>query len=347
MKMRSGFIALVFIAAWCEVGLGQGGATNKAAIPLTMRIGYLPVPGAEAVGRQSRMVEDGLGVPVEWTKTASGREAVAALAADKLDIAMADSCSVARGIAERVKFLVVWVHAVHAENLALMAPLDGPLRSARDLSGRSVGVTYLTCAHYQLERILESRGIPLDKVRIQDMSGAGILAAWKPKGIDAAFVSEPELSLLKGSGGLVLSNGRELMEEGLATADLCIVATKFAARYPAFLSRYIDLQNKSVMYCRDNPAGAAAALMESLKLSEAAATNSLQSVVLLPAAKQAGPNYLGLPNRPGNLAKGLRDVALFLERHKAIPATPVLRDFESACSAVGVGALLRPPPQEE
>ncbi|GAA3005232.1 hypothetical protein GCM10020229_16380 [Kitasatospora albolonga] len=122
--------------------------------------------------------------------------------------------------------------------------------------------------------------------------------------------------------GKVLITSQQLAEQGKPTADLGVVTDSFAAAHPEVVTAWVKAQDQAVKLAKGDPAAAAESIGRQLDIPAAQAKAELGQLVLLTAAEQAGPEYLGKPGAPGRLAANLRDAAEFLKTQQKIDAVP-------------------------
>jgi NitT/TauT family transport system substrate-binding protein len=85
--------------------------------------------------------------------------------------------------------------------LAIVAHSDRGITQIQDLRGKSVGVTMGTNLPYFLDAMLQTHGVPSDKVNWADLRMDGLLSAFKAGRIDAAVVFQPFLTKLESEMG--------------------------------------------------------------------------------------------------------------------------------------------------
>ncbi|MGV9382867.1 taurine ABC transporter substrate-binding protein [Nonomuraea sp. NPDC003707] len=199
--------------------------------------------------------------------------------------------------------------------------------SVAELKGKKIATPFSSTSHYSLLAALQEAGLAESDVTVVDLEPPDIQAAWTRGDIDAAYVWTPVLGELRKSGK-VLVTSKELAAKGKLTADLAVVRTQFATTYPAALRTWLRQQDRAVKLVRADKASAAAAVGRQLNLDPAAAAEQIDELILLDGKEQAGPDYLGTPEKPGALAENLRSAAEFLKSQNKLPAVPELTVFQ-------------------
>jgi NitT/TauT family transport system substrate-binding protein len=130
---------------------------------------------------------------------------------------------------------------------------DGPVRSPKDLEGRTIGVPALqSIPTLTTNAALEKRGVDISKVRYIEVPFAEAIAALETGRIDAAFAVEPFVTL-----GLQAGH-RSISRPVLETAPDYINATfftteKYIADHPDVVARFVRAVDRSFDYAAGHP----------------------------------------------------------------------------------------------
>ncbi|MFI5980080.1 ABC transporter substrate-binding protein [Streptomyces sp. NPDC051555] len=306
------------------------GDSGDAGGRTTVRIAYQAIPNADLVVKNQRLLEQALpDVDVTWVKFESGGDVNTAVVAGAVDLGLAGSSPVTKGLSAplNIPYKVVWIHDLIGDNEALVA--KSGIGSVKDLAGKKVATPFGSTAHYSLLAALTAAGVDPSSVRTIDLQPQDALAAWKRGDIDAAYVWTPTLGELT-KDGKVLVTSRQLAQQGKPTADLGVVTDAFAAKHPEVVTAWIKAQDRAVAQARTAPDQAAKSVGAELGLPVDEAKRQLSELVLLSAEEQAGPDYLGTPGAPGKLAANLHDAAVFLKGQKAVDTVPDVAAFGRA-----------------
>ncbi|MFD9480478.1 ABC transporter substrate-binding protein [Streptomyces nojiriensis] len=330
--------AAIALTASATTACGGGGdAAGGSAGRTTVRIAYQAIPNADLVVKNQKLLEQALPeVDVKWVKFESGGDVNTAVIAGAVDLGLAGSSPVTKGLSAplNIPYKVVWIHDLIGDNEALVAKPG--IGSVKDLVGRKVATPFGSTAHYSLLAALTGAGVEPSAVQTIDLQPQDALAAWKRGDIDAAYVWTPTLSELT-KDGKVLVTSRELARQGKPTADLGVVTNAFAAKHPEVVTAWIKAQDKAVAQARTAPDEAAKSIGAELGLPVAEAKRQLSELLLLSAKEQAGPDYLGTPGAPGKLAANLHDAAVFLKGQKAVDTVPDEAVFGRALAVEELG----------
>jgi len=310
------------------------------AKPAAITIGYQVIPNDELLAKAKGWYESELGVKVNFRQFESGRDVNVAFATGAIDFGLAGSAPTAVGIAKGLPYKVIWLHDVIGAAESLAVKNSAGIHSLNDLRGKTVATPFASTAHYSLLNALKLDGVPANAVKVIDLQPQDILAAWTRGDIDAAYVWQPVLGKLLGDGK-VLTDSAILAGKGIVTADIGLVSTAFAAKYPEFVTKYVKLQQKAIQLYRTDPSGAATALSSAIGTDAAEAGKEARELVWLTPKEQLAPAYFGSSRKKGDLAKTLKATADFLVAQKSIESAPDLAAFEAAIDPSFIEAALK------
>ncbi|WP_432923380.1 glycine betaine ABC transporter substrate-binding protein [Microbispora sp. CA-135349] len=329
-------LLLVLGLAACAPTTGAGAGAGQAAAPARnadgspkeIRIGYQLIPNGDLIVKDQRWLETALpDTTITWTKFDSGGDVNTAMVAGGIDIGLAGSAPVTRGLSAplNIPYKVPWIFDVIGENEALVAR---QATSIAGLKGKKIATPFSSTSHYSLLAALQQAGLKESDVTVVDLEPQDIQAAWTRGDIDAAYVWTPVLGELRKTG-TVLITSKDLAAKGKLTADLAVVRSEFATAFPGALRTWLVQQDRAVKLVRSDGQAAAAAVGRQLNITPAEAAEQIGELVLLDGGQQAGADYLGTPDRPGTLAENLRSTAEFLKAQNKLPSVPALSVFQA------------------
>lgn len=284
-------------------GDGNGGA----AVPEKLVIGYQHIPNGDLIVKNQGWLEEALpDTEIEWKLFDSGGAVNEAIVAGSIDIGLAGSSPVSRGLSNGLAYQVPWIHDVIGKAEALVVRDD--VDSIANLEGAKIATPLASTAHYSLLAALERDGLSASDVEIIGAEPPDILAAWTRGDIDAAYLWNPNLASIVAEGGKILVTSEDLSKEGKTTYDLAVVRTEFAEQYPDALQTWVEQQDRAVQLYRSDEASATEAIAEELGVTAEEAAAQAADLIFLTAEEQAGADYLG-----GGLADNLFAAAQFNE----------------------------------
>lgn len=321
-------LAVVALLGLAACSSGSSAADDGGKIPLT--IAYQNIPNGDLVVKNSGWLEDALpGYEIEWKLFDSGGSVNEAFAGGSIDIGLAGSSPVSRGLSAPIAYQVPWIHDVIGSAEALAAG-DG-ITSVADLVGKKVAVPFASTAHYSLLAALEEAGVDPATVDIIDSEPDAIAAAWSQGSVDAAYVWNPVLAQLVSEGATILTDSADVAASGKTTYDLAVVSTGFATDHPEAVQEWVAQQSRAVELYRSDPDAWAKAVGAELSLDPAEVLGQAAGLIFLTATEQAGPEYLG-----GGLGTNLVATASFNLEAKSIDA---VLDSSAYLSAVYTDAV--------
>ena len=322
-------VALITVSA-CNGGL-SGSSASSAGLPEEFRIGYQLTAGPETLVKELGLIEEKFpNMSVRWQVFDSGRDVNDAIAAGTVDVGLIGSVPVSTGIANELPYQVYFILNVLGDNEALAVTEDADITTMADLAGKIIAVPFGSTTHFSLLSALALNNIDPDDLQILDMQPQDLLAAYQFGEIDGGFVWHPTLARMLDEGGDILVSARDLAGEGIITADLGVVSTAFAQKYPDFLASYVAALDTAVKLYREAPTTAAEAMSSALALSPEESLKVMSELVWLTAEEQRSKRYLGTPDKPGALAQVLKDSAEFMVAQGEIPAAPDLASYQQA-----------------
>ncbi|HWJ64005.1 MAG TPA: glycine betaine ABC transporter substrate-binding protein, partial [Acidimicrobiales bacterium] len=215
---RPALVAVVLAAALSLVAVGCGssdsgsskddptttaaGSKDGGAVeaPKKLRIAYQAIPNGDLIVKQQELLEKALpDTEIDWQLFDSGGSVNEAIVAGDIDLGLAGSSPVSRGISNGIDYRVVWIHDVigDAESLVVKDDIGG----IEDLEGKTIATPFASTAHFSLLAALNDAGVDPSKVDIIDSEPDEIYAAWSQGDIDGAYVWNPNLAKIIDDGG--------------------------------------------------------------------------------------------------------------------------------------------------
>lgn len=304
-------------------GSGDGGDQADKLV-----VGYQTVPNAALVAKQRGLVEDAAGMPVEWKKFDSGASVITAMASGSIDIALAGTTAAAAAIATDLPIQVIGIHDVIAGAEAMVVKDSSGASDLSGLKGKSVAVPFGSTTHYALLRALEEEGLTQKDLKIIDMQPDQMVAAWGSANIDAGYVWEPSLGQMKGDGGNIILSSKDLINQGIVTADLILGRTEFIEQNPKATAGYAKAIDESVELYRSKPDDAVAAVSKEIGLEPDVVEGQMKGLIWLDAKEQISSDYLGTSDKIGALGDTLKETGDFMKDQKEIPSSPDLEAYQ-------------------
>ncbi|WP_420916996.1 taurine ABC transporter substrate-binding protein [Pandoraea sputorum] len=325
MKRRlivlSAFSALAFSTAYTPHAQAQ-----VKEVVIAYQDMVVPWRYAQATGE----VERATGYKVTYRKLGSGADVIRALASGSVQLGEAGSSPIAAGLSQGVDLSLFWILDNINDAEALVARDGSGVTSVKRLTGKKVGVTFVSTSHFHTLVALQSAGVNPSDVKIVNLRPPEIAAAWERGDIDATYVWDPVLAKAKKNGKVLITSGEVAKATGKATFDGFVADRKFATANKEFLDRFVKVLAATDASYRDHPQTWAvgspkvAAVAKESGANAADVPASLALYAFPTAAQQASNVWLGGGKQSG-AAKSLAATAAFLKEQGTIQA--VLPDY--------------------
>ena len=136
---------------------------------------------------------------------------------------------------------------------AIVARKDKGINSAKDLEGKTLGLTYTTTAQMFAVEYLQSQGVDLDKVKIMNMPPPAIQAAVVNGELDAGSMWQPfryNTASALGDDGIVMN------DPVYKAYAIVAVREDFAAENPEAIEHFLEAIIQAEAYLEENPQAA-------------------------------------------------------------------------------------------
>lgn len=181
------------------------------AAPIALAVGAMPIdPSAEVFYAQEKGFFKAAGLDVKLTVLNNGSAVLAAAASGNLDVGFASPAPLlqARSRGIPVRFIAPAVVYGGTPNSVLVVAKDSPIRSAADLSGKTVAVSGLRdLTYFSTQAWLDKNGGNAASIQFVEIPYAEIGAALQAGRISAGCLIEPFITGMKDTRILANLNG--------------------------------------------------------------------------------------------------------------------------------------------
>ncbi len=285
------------------LAFGWWPAPARTGAGVAIRLGYFPnvthAPALVGVARSEFQTALGAQAHVNPKVFNAGPDEMEALLAGEIDAGyVGPSPALNTYLKSNGKALRILAGACSG-GASLVARGDTDIRSIPDLNGRRLAIPQLGGTQDVAARhFLSSHGLqPREKggtVEILPVKNPDILALFKRKQLDAAWVPEPWASRLvaEGNGRLVVDE-RDLWPNGRFTTTVLVARTKFLEEHPALINLLLQAHLRSVEWLGKNPEEGQAVVNAELK-------RLTGKELAVPVLKQAWSRlaFVAEPDRP-------------------------------------------------
>jgi NitT/TauT family transport system substrate-binding protein len=255
-RARWGAAAATAVLVLAGCGGGEGGGSSG---PVTLNVGVLPVADVAPlyIGVQQGFFKQA-GLTVKPKLMQGGAEVTAAVVSGDLDIGFSsvEPLLIARSKDLPIQILSQGVQAapsVDASWDGLVVKASGPIKSPKDLEGKTIAVNALANMNELAIRTVLSRdGVDVKKIKFLEVPFPDMPAAVAGGRVDAATAVEPFVSASEASGS------RKLLSFFAGLQPKMTIATYFAMKpyiekHGDVAKRYVTAMNKSLAYAQDHP----------------------------------------------------------------------------------------------
>jgi NitT/TauT family transport system substrate-binding protein len=190
-----------------------------------------------------------------------GPTAISGLLADSIQYLVTDGAAPVSADLKGADVVII-ASAMNQGIQRLMALPD--LKSPKDLVGKTIGVTRVGAASYNVLRImLEKWGIPLEKVKVLQVgSSTAMLASLNKGGIDAAVLTLPSFFVAEDRGYRLLGDAVAM---GINTLHhVLVVRRDYLHAHPDQVTRFLKAYIKGIAYFKQNKEESVAVLKKKL-----------------------------------------------------------------------------------
>ncbi|MCO7124407.1 MetQ/NlpA family ABC transporter substrate-binding protein [Sporolactobacillus shoreicorticis] len=332
---------------------GQNGDTSKATgssasdpitknpYPKSINVGVIEGGPESAILVKENFLKN-FGVKVKVISYSAGTDINNAFVSRKVDLASFGSYPIALGIANSIDYKAVYVPYVEGGNIeALVAKKKQKINSLVDLKGKKIATPFGTTSQYALLNTLKLAGLDAKKdVKLLDMGGQDIVAAWTRGDIDAAYIWSPALDQAVEKGGKIIANDGDLVKKGVTIPEIAVASGEFAKNYPTLVQKYVQALVKVSNLVKEDPERATQDVAKWENVTEANAKGQITDNIWASPQDQLSNQYLGKSGK-GKLAETLKTIADFHKEQGDISQSPDVSTFESAIDSTYIEKVLK------
>ena len=311
-------------------GLAMASALQAQEAPEEITIGYLNLVNAQLVTKNLGLVAKHMpDVKINYIKVGGGGDMLRAIAADQIDFGGLGNPPTAIGIARGLPIQGTMVLNMLDFVEAMVVRTDAGIKSFKDLEGKTLAAPFGSTTHYLLLQALADEGIDPASMKILDLRPNDIALAWSRGDIDAAWFWEPNLDKAVKDGGNIFMTSGIMEKRGYPTWDVGVVMNEFAAKYPAYVEKFVAAECEGIDYWINNPAETAKIVAEELELSLEDATRMMRGTEMVPCSTQLTAQYIGTSEARGGFVDTLEATSAFLVSQDRLPEAPSREIFET------------------
>lgn len=272
----------------------------------------------------------GIDIKVNAVNYAAGTAINNAVVSGDVDVASFGSSPIALGIANKINYKAIFVPYIEGGNIEALAVKNTlGIKDVAGLKGKTIAAPFGTTSHYALLNALKLGGLSANDVKLLDMGGQDIVAAWKRGDIDAAYIWSPALDEIVKDGTIVINDG-DLAKAGVTIPEIGVARTEFAQKYPTLVTQYTKALIDTYNLVKTNPDQATKDVADWEGISPEGAKGQVNDNIWVSGEEQLTADYLGTANQKGKLAATLKTIADFHQAQGNISKAPDVKVFEDA-----------------
>jgi NitT/TauT family transport system substrate-binding protein len=227
----------------------------------TIRIGTTPIDaGAEPYYAQAMGFFKAAGINVEIQAMANGSVLASAVAGGAIDIGQSNVVSISSAHERGIPFVIVAPASLYTSKQpqsALMVAAGSPIRSAKDLNGKTIAVNGLkTISQLGPEAWIDQNGGTLSTVKFIELPFSAMTDALNAGRVDAALISEPELTDSRAHGVRLLDNVYDAIGSDFLIGSW-FTTSAWAKAHPDLVRKYVAVMAQTARWANTHHAESA------------------------------------------------------------------------------------------
>ncbi len=342
-RRLSGVLGLGLAAAVALAGCGASKSSTSSTSPGTSAsshatgktksasgaepnvvIGYENAPDPEMVAIAQHDFAKYMHAHVTMKYYSSGPAALASLASGSLQfMTVLGNPPVVTAIAHGVPLQVVWAMEQYTTAEGLVVRKGHHFSSLKSLEGHHVALVQGSTSPFVLSAALKAAGVPANKVTFTNMTPPEMVAAWKRKSINAAYVWVPFFSTMVNSGGKAL-----MYDKNEATSapifNLAVANRSFVSKHPHITEGFIKAEAAGYASYKANANAAYSAMGKLNQISASEAKSQASGLRFISLKGQLRSSGMGTSSTVGSslVTKSLTSAAAWLKASGAIRKVP-------------------------
>lgn len=239
----------------------------------TLSIDFATYNPLSLIVRDQGLIEDVLGddVTVEWVQSAGSNKANEFLRAGSLDVGSTAGSAALLARANGSPIQVIDIYS-QPEWSAIVVPEGSDITSVADLAGKSVAATTGTDPYFFLLQALETEGLSVDDIEVQNLQHADGRAALEAGSVDAWAGLDPIMAAAEvESGAQLIYRNVDFNSYGFLNAT-----ESFLTDHPDVAQVVVDAYEEARAWALENPEETAALLAEVAAIDIAVANTVIQ-----------------------------------------------------------------------
>lgn len=260
---------------------------------------------------------------VDYVTVSAGPQIIAAMAGNSMDICNIGSSAMVVGMAQGMKISMVYVQKYITDSECLVVRNDAGIGALKDLKGKKIGLPFNTSVHFAMLAALRTVGMGAADVQMINLRPDSLLATWRRKEIDAAFIWHPILGDLSKENGTVLFKSGDLVKHGTLVFDGIIARNEFKQKHPELVLAYLKEYDRICRVYKDQPQEVVKVMSQYLSLPPETTLAYVATFHSLSPKEIMADTWMGAPGAKGTgVLKTMLDQAKLLKEAGQIATHP-------------------------
>ncbi|CDK00930.1 Aliphatic sulfonates family ABC transporter,periplasmic ligand-binding protein [Microbacterium sp. C448] len=257
--------AMMMLATGCVAGENAAAADANASGEAqewstdTLSIDFATYNPLSLIIKDQGLLEEALGdsVTVEWVQSAGSNKANEFLRAGSIDVGSTAGSAALLARANGSPIQVIDIYS-QPEWSAIVVPADSDITSVADLAGKSVAATAGTDPYFFLLQALETEGLTVDDIEVQNLQHADGRSALEAGSVDAWAGLDPIMAAAEvESGAQLIYRNVDFNSYGFLNAT-----EEFITEHADVAQVVVDAYEEARAWALENPEETAALLAE-------------------------------------------------------------------------------------
>lgn len=241
-------------------------AVSHAAEPVSeVRIGYQAASTIILLGKAKGFYDEEFakeGVKVKYNLFLAGPPMIEALSGGRLDLTHTGDMPPVSGRSAGIDLKVIANAGLDPAHNAVLVAANSPIKTAKDLKGKKVGVPVGSSAHHFLFLLLAKKGLKPADIQVVNLPAPELSKALETKNVDAAAVWEPITANIEQSGvGRVLADSTRVKR----AVNVYLTRNEFGKENPKLVEAFIRATKRATDFYKKNPKAAQKAIADESK----------------------------------------------------------------------------------
>ncbi|WP_371673693.1 ABC transporter substrate-binding protein [Streptomyces sp. NBC_00289] len=253
-------IAVVGVAGCGSSESGSSGTSSSGGSgTTTVKVGVIPIVDVAPLylGQQKGFF-DRRGIKLEMVSAQGGAAIIPGVVSGQFQFGFSNTTSlmIAQSKGVPVKSVVNGAASngeIGADVTAVVVKKDSPIKSAKDLAGRTVAVNTLqNIGDTTVRESVRRAGGDPSKVKFVEIAFDQMPAAVDGGRVDAAWMGEPAQTIAKAQGARVVASPFAETDPDLTVATY-FTSTRLTQQNPGLVKKFTEAMTESLRYASDHP----------------------------------------------------------------------------------------------